>query len=225
MAPTHGTTDRAASRAAVRHPLFARFYAGVGGPSLRKAGISVHRARLLAGLTGRVVEIGAGNGLNFPYYPPEVMGVVAVEPEPHLRALARDAARSAAAPVTVVDGRAEQLPFSDGEFDAAVACLTLCSVADQAAALAELRRVLRPGGRLRFFEHVRAGTPRMRKVQRAVDATVWPLLCGGCRTGRDTAAAIEAAGFTIAAIDRFTFPDTGVPSPAGSHIEGEAVRP
>lgn len=212
------------TRTAVRHPLFARFYARFAGPALGKAGIAEHRAKLLAGLAGEVVEVGAGNGLNFPHYPPEVTRVVAVEPEPHLRAKAGEAARTAPAPVEVTAGRAEELPFPDGSFDAAVVCLTLCSVADQAASLAEIRRVLRPGGRLRFFEHVRADSPGMRRVQRAVDASVWPLLCGGCHTGRDTAAAITAAGFRVTALNRFTFPDAGF-TPASAHILGEAERP
>ncbi|MBO8196387.1 methyltransferase domain-containing protein [Streptomyces oryzae] len=209
----------------VKHPVFARFYAKLAGPALEKAGIAEHRRRLLAGLSGEVIEAGAGNGLNFPHYPPEVQRVVAVEPEPRLRALAEQQAAGAPVPVETADGRAEQLPFPDGSFDAAVACLTLCSVADPRAAIAELHRVLRPGGQLRFFEHVQADTPAMRRVQRTLDATVWPRLMGGCHTGRDTQAALTAAGFTLTTVDRFTFPATRVPSPAGTHILGTAVRP
>ncbi|MEV5986776.1 class I SAM-dependent methyltransferase [Streptomyces sp. NPDC052051] len=209
----------------VRHPLFARYYANVVGPSLEKAGITRYRRRLLTGLSGQVLEIGAGNGLNFPHYPPEVRQVLAVEPEPRLRGLARQAARTAPVEVRVVDGRAEQLPVPDASFDIAVACLTLCSVADQRAALAEIRRVLRPGGRLRFFEHVRADTPGMRRVQRAVDATLWPLLAGGCRTGRDTRTAIAAAGFTLTQVETFAFPETRIPFPAATHILGTAELP
>ncbi|MFF5973892.1 class I SAM-dependent methyltransferase [Streptomyces sp. NPDC012769] len=207
------------------HPIFARFYAGFAGPALERAGIAAHRERLLAGLTGEVVEIGAGNGLNFPHYPPEVDRIVAVEPEPTLRALARRAAHQAPAPVEIEPARAERLPFRDASFDAAVACLTLCSVADPRAALAELHRVLRPGGQLRFYEHVRADSPAMRRVQRVLDATIWPRLMGGCHTGRDTQRAITAAGFTLTALDRFDFPPTRIPSPAAAHILGTAVRP
>ncbi len=203
-------------------PGFARFYASLS-PWLDRAGTAEHRRRLLACLTGEVIEVGAGNGLNFAHYPDQVTRVLAVEPEPRLRELARRAAEAAPVPVEVVDGLAEQLPAKSGSFDGAVACLMLCSVPSQSAALAELRRVLRPGGQLCFFEHVQAGSAGMRRVQRLLDATVWPALCGGCHTGRDTAAAIEPAGFTIRALDRFSFPDVPVPLPTAAHILGTAT--
>ena len=115
-------------------------------------GAAEHRRRLVAGLSGRVIEVGAGHGANFAHYPAGVTEVVAVEPEPTLRGLAEKAARAAAVRVSVLDGTAEALP-GDG-YDAAVTSLVLCSVPDQATALAEIRRVLRPGGELRFYEHV-----------------------------------------------------------------------
>lgn len=207
----------------MRRPVFSRFYVRAAAPAMERAGAAAHRRRLLAGLHGEVLEVGAGNGLNFPHYPRQVTRVVAVEPEPGLRARAHTAGRAAPVPVDVVDGVAERIPAPDGAFDAAVACLVLCSVADQARTLAEIRRVLRPGGELRFFEHVRADSPRMRRVQRALDATVWPRLCGGCHTGRDTEAAIAAAGFTPGTVDRFLFPETGFVTPAGTHVLGSAT--
>ncbi|MFJ3906343.1 class I SAM-dependent methyltransferase [Streptomyces sp. NPDC090025] len=195
------------------------------GPALDRAGIAEHRERLLTGLTGDVIEIGAGNGLNFRHYPAGVRRVLAVEPEPRLRAAAEAAARTAPVPVEVTPGVAEDLALAaDASYDAAVVCLTLCSVTDPHRALAELRRVLRPGGQLRFLEHVRAGSTGMRRVQRVVAATFWPLLTGGCHTGRDTRSAI-VAGFTLRSVDTFAFPETRVPSPAATHILGTAVRP
>ncbi|MBX5443442.1 MAG: class I SAM-dependent methyltransferase [Solirubrobacteraceae bacterium] len=161
------------------------------------------RARLLAGLRGRVLEIGPGNGPTFPHYPATVTEVVAVEPEPYLRRHAQAAAARAPVPVEVRAGVAGALPAGDGEFDAAVTCGVLCSVPDQAAALAELRRVLRPGGELRFLEHVRAPGGAKARVQRALDATrLWPALAGGCRCARDTVAAIRAAGFRVADLEQ-----------------------
>jgi ubiquinone/menaquinone biosynthesis C-methylase UbiE len=210
--------------ARVSHPIFARVY-GWASPRMDRGGVADYRRRLLAGLAGQVIEVGAGNGLNFAHYPPAVTRVVAVEPDPYLRDLAQRAAKRAPVPVEVVDGVAERLPAGDATFDAAVASQMLCSVRDPHRALREMRRVIRPGGQLRFFEHVRAGTPALARVQRLVDATVWPVLFGGCHTNRDTAAAIENAGFRIEKLDRFRFPDTRILQPASPHILGVALRP
>jgi SAM-dependent methyltransferase len=208
----------------ISHPIFARFWAWMS-PKIDAGGAVDHRRRLLGGLTGQVIEVGAGNGLNFPYYPAQVTGVLAVEPEPHLRDLARRNAARFLGHVVVVDGVAERLPADDASADAVVLSLMLCSVPDQAAALREARRVLRPGGQLRFFEHVRAQTRGLARVQRALDATVWPTMGGGCRTSRDTLAAIEDAGFVIEELDRFRFPDVRLSMPTSPHILGMARRP
>ena len=205
-----------------RHPVFARLYARVG-PKMDEGGLLDHRRRLLAGLSGDVIEVGAGNGLNFVHYPPAVARVVAVEPEPYLRALARESAEAAPVPVEVVDGVAERLPAGDARFDAAVASLVLCSVPNQAAALREIRRVLRPGGSLRFLEHVRAESTAGYAVQRLLDATVWPLFAGGCHTSRDTEAAIVEAGFDVEGVEHVRWPE-GFPTPASRHILGSARR-
>jgi SAM-dependent methyltransferase len=173
-----------------------------------------------------VIEVGAGNGRMFAHYPPAVTEVLAIEPEPRLRTAAVEAARAAPVPITVVDGVAEDLPGKAGEFDAGVAALVLCSVPDPAVALAELRRVIRGGGELRFFEHVLAEHPGgLRRVQRLLDKTVWPALFGGCHTARDTAASIAAAGFVVEEMSRFSFPESGLVSPATPHIRGRAVNP
>lgn len=208
---------------AVHHPLFARLYARLSHAA-EDRGQAEHRQRLLAGLRGRVVEVGAGNGLNFAHYPPQVDEVVAVEPEAHLRSLAEDAAVRARVVVTVVDGTASALPVDDASCDAAVASLVLCTVPEQAAALAELRRVLRPGGELRFYEHVVSGDRRIARLQRAADATFWPRLAGGCHAARDTAAAIAAAGFVVERQERFAFRPSPL-LPGVPHILGIARNP
>src|SRR5688500_258098 len=180
--------------AQVKHPLCARLYARQSEQADR-LGLAERRAQLLDGLAGKVLEVGAGNGLNFAHYPASVTEVVAVEPERHLRELAGRAARDAPVRVSVVDAIAEQLPFPSAEFDAGVASLILCSVADVGAALAELHRVLRPDAELRFFEHIASPRPALRRLQQAADVTVWPRLSGGCHLGRQTDRLIEAAGF------------------------------
>jgi len=203
-----------------RHPIFARLYARTS-PAVERKGQAEHRAEMLAGLEGRVVEVGAGNGLNFAHYPATVTEVVAVEPEPYLRRRAAEAAETAPVPVTVLDGVADEIPAPDGAFDAAVASLVLCSVPDQAVSLAELQRVLRRGGELRFYEHVLA-TGRLGTVQRRLDAWgIWPRLSGGCHGARDTAAAIARAGFAIERCRRFPFAVGPVDVP---HIIGTARR-
>jgi SAM-dependent methyltransferase len=192
-------------------------------PTTDAAGGAEHRRELLAGLNGRVLELGAGNGLNFPHYPATVTEVVAVEPEDYLRERARHAAAGAPVTVTAVDAVADQLPFDDASFDAAVASLVLCSVPDQATALAELHRVVRAGGELRFYEHVRPNNPRTAAVwQRLDDWNIWPRLAGGCHAARDTEAAIRAAGFTVEQCRRFPFKGGPITAP---HILGLARRP
>lgn len=205
-----------------RRRLFGRYYARVS-PAMDTGGMLAYRQRLLAGLAGQVIEVGAGNGLNFAHYPATVTRVLAVEPNPVLREIASQHAANAPVPVEVCDGHAERLPAADGVFDAAVASLVLCSVADQGAVLREIRRVLRPGGQLRFLEHVQARAPGLRRLQRLADATLWPPLAGGCHTGRDTVAAIEAAGFTVGEVEAFRFPDSWLTTPASPHVRGEAV--
>ena len=182
--------------APVHHPLFARFYTHVLARN-EPDELRAFRDELLSGLRGRVVELGAGAGANFPHYPDTVGEVVAVEPEAYLREQARAAAPHAPVTVSVLDGVADALPLEDGSCDAAVACLVLCTVPDQASALAELRRVLKPGGELHYLEHVRGATPRMARWQRFADRTFWPRAFGGCHTARDTVGAIERAGFAL----------------------------
>lgn len=207
----------------VRHPLFARLYARASAAAEGR-GLAEQRRELLAGLRGRVVEVGAGNGLNFAHYPAGVSEVVAVEPEPYLRRRAVAAAARAAVDIRVVDGVAEELPLPDASVDAAVASLVLCSVRDPGRAVAELLRVVRPGGELRFNEHVVSERPARARLQRALDRTVWPRLAGGCHLGRDTEAALGRAGFVVEERRRFGF-SVGFPDPPKAHILGRARRP
>ncbi|MER7728358.1 methyltransferase domain-containing protein [Streptomyces sp. NPDC096323] len=210
---------------AVHHPVFARFYARMSVAAESAAGMAGVRAELLSGLSGRVIEIGAGNGLNFAHYPPAVSEVVAIEPERALRQLAVRSGLRAGIPVDVVPGTAEALPVKSEAFDGAVVSLVLCTVRDVQQSLAEIRRVLRPGGELRFFEHVRADGRAMAATQRAMDRTFWPLVAGGCRTSRDALAAIEAAGFVVEAYRKVRMPEGGITLPTSSCVLGTARRP
>lgn len=213
-----------AAKDAVHHPYFARFYARLSVAADERGGVAELRTELLAGLSGRVIEIGAGNGRNFAHYPAAVAEVVAIEPERHLRQLGAAAALRADVPVDVVPGMAEALPVKSESFDAAVASLVLCSVADVRRALDELRRVLRPGAELRFLEHGRADGRVMQMVQRAADRTVWPLLFGGCHSGRDVLGELTAAGFTLGEYRRLRVPEKGPPTPTSYHVLGTALR-
>jgi ubiquinone/menaquinone biosynthesis C-methylase UbiE len=190
------------SEAEVRHPVFARFFERLS--RLMERDIGERRDELLAGLCGRVVEIGAGNGMNFRHYPVSVEEVIALEPEAYLRQRAQRAARGAPVRVTVRDGLAHPLPLPEAEYDAAVVSLVLCTVPDPAEALMELRRVLKPGAELRFMEHVRSHGPRKARVQERLDRSgIWPRLGGGCHCARDTVGTIERAGFRIERVRSF----------------------
>jgi SAM-dependent methyltransferase len=202
-----------------QHPRFAQAYERISRESDAR-GTAGHRARLLETVSGRVIEIGAGNGLNLRHYPPAVTEVLAVEPEDRLRAMARRAAEHARVPVTVVAGHAGALPAEDHVFDAAVFSLVLCSVPDPANALAEARRVLRPGGRLFFFEHVRSERPVLARLE-DLASPLWSRAAGGCQLNRDLAAAIRAAGFEITWIERFRH--RPVRFGPGAHILGTAA--
>jgi ubiquinone/menaquinone biosynthesis C-methylase UbiE len=208
--------------AEVHHPVFARLYARMAALA-EPEGVAEHRTELLAGLSGRVIEVGAGTGLNFGHYPSGVTEVLAVEPEAHMRVIAARAAAGARIPIRVVDGTAEQLPADDAAFDAAVTSLVLCSVADQGRAFAEIQRVLRTGGELRFYEHVRSSDPRSARLQDRVD-WIWSHLLGGCHPNRDTESAIAGSGFRVEASRRFDFQLGALSAPAAPHVIGRAVR-
>jgi ubiquinone/menaquinone biosynthesis C-methylase UbiE len=207
--------------ALVNNPLFARYFARFGGRNEERGNREL-RQEMLAGLSGRVLEVGPGNGLNFPHYPPSVAEVVAVEPEPYLRSRAAEAAAAAPVPIHIADGTADGLPAADSSFDAVVVSGLLCSVADVPAALAEFHRVLRPGGELRFYEHVRSRDGLFAGLQQAA-GLVWPRLMGGCHPQRQTRAAIGQV-FTIETCRGFRFPADAVLWPVAPRILGIARK-
>jgi SAM-dependent methyltransferase len=221
--PRHAAGAPTAATVKVHHPIISRLYVGQAKRA-DELGLGARRRDLLSTLSGRVVEIGAGTGANFAYYPAHVEVVVAYEPEPYLRTIAETAAADATVPVQVLDAPAERLPVEDESFDAAVASLVLCSVADPAKAIAELYRVLRPGGRLLFNEHVRSTSPRVARAQMTADRLGWPRVSGGCHLGRDTDGLMRSAGFEIESLDRYSFriPPLDPPKP---HIIGTARKP
>ena len=183
--------------------LFARGWVAAS-PVLERYGLGPSRRRLVEGLRGTVVEVGAGSGVTFEHYPPEVARVVAVEPDPHLRAHAERCATVAPVPVRVVDTVAETLPLADGEADAIVFGLVLCTVPDVPAALAEARRVLAPGGELRILEHVRPAGRLGAFADRV--APLWSRCGGGCRPNQDTARLLGEAGFDVEGLRLRPFP-------------------
>lgn len=169
---------------------------------------------------GRVLEVGAGTGLNFPHYPPAVTEVLATEPDPYMfRRLAR-ALPAATLPVRLQRATAEVLPVEDGWADTVVSTLVLCSVPDQAKVLAEAWRVLTPGGRLLFYEHVRAVDAGLARWQDRLERP-WGVFTAGCHPNRETLVAIEAAGFAPEEVERFDLPGAALAKP---HVSGVARK-
>lgn len=207
----------------ISHPLFARVYPRIERFA-RSHGADAHREELLDGVSGRVLEIGAGTGANFSLYPDGVRELVAVEPEPRLRAQAEQAARRVPFPVDVRAGTAEQLPLPDASFDTVIVSLVLCSVRDVDRTVAEIKRVLRPDGELRYYEHIRAADAKFAKRQRLLNL-VWPRLAGGCQLTRDPEAAFRRAGFRIERARHFDFLINGRRNPSSPTVIGRARTP
>ncbi|HEX9832039.1 MAG TPA: class I SAM-dependent methyltransferase, partial [Mycobacterium sp.] len=182
------------------------------------------RRENLAGLSGRVLEVGAGTGTNFEFYPDTVTEVVAVEPERRLAELAQRAAAAAPVPVTVSTDTVEQYMASGGEpFDAVVCSLVLCSVDEPDSVLRELHSLLRPGGELRYLEHIASSGARAR-LQKFADATFWPRMLGNCHTHRHTEQSIAGAGFAVSGARREWTMPTWVPLPVAEFAIGRAVK-
>lgn len=205
----------------IDNPFFARLWTAMSSrepESLRRL-----RRENLAGLSGRVLEVGAGTGTNFAFYPGTVTEVVAVEPERRLAALAERAASAAPVPVTVDTGSVEKFA-DDKQFDAVVCSLVLCSVGDPEQVASQLFSLLRPGGQLRYLEHVAGVGPRAR-LQKVADATLWPRMLGNCHTHRHTEDTIVGAGFRVSGARReWTLP-AWVPVPVAEFAIGVAVKP
>jgi ubiquinone/menaquinone biosynthesis C-methylase UbiE len=171
------------------------------------AGLRDMRRELLAQARGRVLELGAGTGLNLDHYPESIEGLTLVEPDPHmikqLREKLEQSGRSAE--ISVVEAPGEDLPFPDASFDTVAVTLVLCTVPDPEASLAEIKRVLAPDGQLLFLEHVRSNHPDLAKWQDRLESP-WRFLADGCHCNRDTVAAINAAGFELGDVERGELP-------------------
>src|SRR5215211_6710507 len=206
-----------ASEAKRGHPIFAALYDAMAASAERRW-MGERRKRLLAGARGAVLEIGGGAGANLPHYR-DVDRIMVAEPDPFMRKRLGQKLADVRVPVEVSDAGAEALPFPNGSFDTVVSTLVLCTVPNQEAALDETRRVLRPGGRLLFIEHVRAEGSTARWQDRL--ERLWGWLFASCHPNRETLAAIEKAGFDMEALENFLPPDPL--SFLQPHVQGSAT--
>ena len=201
--------------------VFARFYDRLMADSER-AGLADRRLALLSQAAGSVLEIGAGTGVNLAHYPPALGELVLVEPEEPMARRLEPRAAAATSPARVVRARAEAIPVPDASFDVAVTTLALCTVGDLPQTLAELRRVLKPGGRLLFLEHVRAEDPGLARWQDRLHP-LWLRVGHGCNCNRATLEQIRAAGFTVEQVERTSLPKAAPflrPMIVGSALSG-----
>ena len=187
---------------------------------MEEAGLRQRRRDLIAAARGDVLEVGGGTGANLPHYGPAVDTLTITEPDQWMMRRLERRARGITPPARVLRAPAEDLPFADETFDVVVSTLVLCSVDDQPRALAELRRVLRPGGELRFIEHVRSDAPKRASTQDRLNWLNRLVVC--CDCNRPTLASIEEAGFTVTALDRTELPK--VPPFVRPAVVGTASR-
>ncbi len=187
----------------LRSSLFAAMYDRMSRSS-EEAGVGEMRQRLLGGVSGDILELGAGTGMNLSHYDEALASLVLTEPEPAMLRRLQPKALKQAPNAKVVQASAEDLPFEDASFDAVVSTLVLCGVDDQARALQEAKRVLRPGGRLLFIEHVRSDDPKLARFQDRMNRLNHLLV--GCDCNRQTLAAIEEQGFTVSKVEPTVLP-------------------
>jgi ubiquinone/menaquinone biosynthesis C-methylase UbiE len=173
--------------------------------STEEAGMREMRREVLAEARGRTIDIGAGTGINLALFPPQVEELVLAEPDPHMLKNLRAKLPGSGREASVVQAPAEKLPFEDDSFDTAVFTLVLCTVPDPAAALAEAARLLRPGGKLLFVEHVRSEDPGLARWQDRLEGP-WRFLGDGCHCNRDTVASIETSPFEIERVEKGELP-------------------
>ena len=173
--------------------------------AMRQKQLLPFRQRVIGAAEGRVLEIGIGSGLNFPLYGGAVTSLIGLEPSSELLNMARPRAEAAAAPITLLDASAETIPVDSGGIDTVVTTWTLCTIPNAAQALAEMRRVLRPGGALLFVEHGRAPEPGVARWQDRLDP-LWSRLAGGCHLNRKMDDLISRNGFRIEALENARLP-------------------
>jgi len=176
-----------------------------GLKATEEAGLREMRCQVLAGASGPTIDIGAGTGVNIELFPPPVTELVLAEPDPHMAAKLRPKLRASNVEAELIEAPAERLPFEPASFDTAVFTLVLCTVPDPAAALAEAARILRPGGKLLFVEHVRAEEPGLARWQDRLEKP-WRFLADGCHCNRDTVGLIEDSPFELGAVERGRLP-------------------
>jgi ubiquinone/menaquinone biosynthesis C-methylase UbiE len=189
--------------------------------STEEEGLRDMRRETLSSASGRTIDLGAGTGANLGLYPDSVTELVLAEPDPHMLRKLRPKAEEAGVEAEIVQARAEDVPFEDSSFDTAVFTLVLCTVPDPAAALAEAARILKPGGRLLFVEHVRSEDSGLARWQDRLERP-WHFFGDGCHCNRDTVATVEAAPFAVEGVEKTELPKS--PPIVRPLVMGSAVR-
>jgi ubiquinone/menaquinone biosynthesis C-methylase UbiE len=186
-----------------------------------EAGMRDMRRQVVSQARGRTLELGAGTGLNLVHYGPEVTELVLLEPDSHMGAKLREKVEASGRDARIVTSSAEQLPFEDESFDTVLGTLVLCTIPDHERAIAEVARVLKPGGRMLFLEHVRSDDPGLARWQDRL-RPVWQFVAVGCQCNRDTLAAIERSPLTVDRARRGKLPKA--PPLVRPTIEGVATK-